>query len=60
MNTAHYRLRRSWRQPSTEVIEAACILAAFTAGLVLLALLPYDDIVRNLLCFKFYAGQGCA
>ena len=37
-----------------------CIVATFAMGLALLALLPYDDILRSLLCFRFYGGYGCA
>ena len=60
MNVARYRPRRWWRQPPPAAIEAACIIAALAAGLAWLALLPYEDIVRSALCFKFYAGHACA
>ncbi len=61
MSAALQRLRQ-WRRQSLPApeIEAACIVATFAIGLALLALLPYDDILRSLLCFKFYGGYGCA
>ncbi len=52
--------RHGWRLPPAEAIEAACIVAVLATGLALLTLLPYDDIVRSVLCFKLYAGHGCA
>jgi hypothetical protein len=60
MSAAHPRLRQWWRQSPAEMFEAACIVAALAAGLGLLTLLPYADIARSLMCFKFYAGLGCA
>ena len=60
MTTAHSRIRLWWQPPPRAAAEAAGIFVALIAGLALLALLPYDDIFRYLLCFKFYAGFGCA
>ena len=53
---------RQWRRQSLPIpeIEAACVVAAVAMALALLALLPYDDILRSLACFKFYGGYGCA
>ena len=58
--TAALSRPRPWRRPPTAVIEAVCVLAALAAGVTLLTLLPYDDIIRSLLCFRFHAGHGCA
>lgn len=57
MNVAHYRPRPWWRPPPAPAIEAVCIVATLATGLALLALLPYDDLVRSVLCFKFHAGH---
>jgi hypothetical protein len=61
MSTVLQRLRQSRPQslPAPD-IEAACVVAIFAMGLALLAMLPYDDILRSLLCFKFYGGYGYA
>jgi hypothetical protein len=46
--------------PRCETIEWACIAAIIVTVFALALLLPYDDVTRSVLCFKLYAGHGCA
>jgi len=58
MKTVPYAPRN--RQLPAPSLEAAFMLAAIAAAVMLLALLPYDDFSRVVLCLKFNAGFGCA
>jgi hypothetical protein len=60
MNALRRGRRDGSGQPPAEAIETACVFVILVAGAALLMLLPYGDIARQLLCFKFYAAAGCA
>jgi hypothetical protein len=53
------RMQR-WRQWQYAFdLESACAVVLLAATFALLALLPYDDIVRSAACLRFYDGHGC-
>ena len=60
MSTRDGRLLDRRKVLEAETIERACIAVVLATGLALLLLLPYDDVTRSVLCFKLYAGHGCA
>ena len=60
MSAARARFLQWWQPTPAAAAEATGVFVALIAGLAVLVLLPYDEMARYLLCFKFFAGYGCA